>query len=81
MPSGRVAPGLPGLGMCTRRNGWGRYLPVRNCCGELIEEGSHPLGASVVDVGDGHAVHPGGAPLVRTSTHARHRTSLRATLS
>ena len=29
MPSGRVCPGLPGLGICTRRSGAGRYELAR----------------------------------------------------
>ena len=75
------APGLPGLGMCTRRSGCG---PIRTGP-QLLRRARRgrlaPLDPPGLDVGDADAVDPGGAWLAATSTHARHITSLRATLS
>ena len=76
------APGLPGLGICTRRNGCGRYVPDRNCRGELIEEGSHRPDAPGLDDRRCSRRRPQGRPGWRPRrTHALHITSLRATLS
>jgi hypothetical protein len=78
MPSGRVWPGLPGLGMCTRRNGWGRYVPALTAAARPLRKSPTPAAsmASMVDPST-----PGAPRLVRTSSHALHITSLRATWS
>jgi hypothetical protein len=81
IPSGRVWPGLPGLGMCTRRNGWGRYVFVRSSSARPSRNArtpSTPPSATAVMLTPST---PGAPWLAATSTHALHRTSLRATLS
>ena len=78
IPSGRVWPGLPGLGICTRRNGFGRYRPV------LSSAASPSRNSCTPDSSTASMLTPStpGAPLLaRTSRHACHITSLRATLS
>ncbi len=60
IPSGRVWPGRPGLGICTRRNGWGRYDPALSSRGELIEERPHP---GPLDGVDADAIDARGAPV------------------
>jgi hypothetical protein len=81
MPSGRVAPGLFGLGMWTRRSGRGRYVLSRSCWPSPSRNARTPTTPpSAIDV----MVTPStpGAPwFLATSAHALHRTSLRTTLS
>ena len=49
MPSGLSWPGLPGLGICTRRNGRGRYSPAPQLRGEPVEELIDPEALHVID--------------------------------
>ena len=61
MPSGRVSPGLPGFGMCTRRNGWGRYVPACNCPASSSRKARTDSTPPASIVGDAHAVDSGSA--------------------
>ena len=81
MPRGRVSPDLPGFGMRTRRNGFGRYVLARSSSASPSRNVRTP---SVPPASISAMVMPStpGAPrLVATSTHAFHITSPRASLS
>ena len=81
MPSGRDCPGLPGLGMCTRRNGWGRYEPACSSAASPSRNARTPSTPPSLMASIETPSTPGAPPLVATPTHASHRMSLRATLS
>ena len=70
IPSGRVWPGRPGLGICTRRNGWGRYEPVRNSSARPSRKARTP---STPDPSMESIVIPStpGAPLLVAHVHPR----------
>ena len=77
--SGRCSlAGAPGLGMNTRRAGSGRYRPSLSSLASSPSSRATPYSSTCARV----ILSMPGAPLfARTATHARHRTSLRQTLS
>src|SRR6266581_846769 len=69
---------VPGLGMNTRRAGSGRYRPSLSSLASSPSSRATPYSSTSARV----ILSMPGAPLfARTTTHARHRTSLRLTLS
>src|SRR5258707_1844698 len=69
---------VPGLGMSTRRAGSGRYRPSLSSQASSPSSRVTPYSSTPARV----TLSMPGAPLfARTATHARHRTSLRQTLS
>jgi hypothetical protein len=69
---------VPGLGISTRRAALGRYLLSRSSLASSPSSRATPYSSTWARV----TLPVPGAPLFRrTATHARHRTSLRMTLS
>src|SRR5216683_3959788 len=69
---------VPGLGISTRRAGSGRYRPSLSSLASSPSSRATPYSSTWLKV----TLSMPGAPLFkRTATHARHRTSLRLTLS
>jgi hypothetical protein len=69
---------VPGLGISTRRAGSGRYRPSFSSAASSPSSRATPYSSTSARV---ILSMPGAPLLLRTATHARHRTSLRLTLS
>jgi hypothetical protein len=81
IPSGLVCPGRPGLGICTRRNGAGRYVPASNRPARSSRKTRTPAGPPAATASTVTPSTPGAPLFAATSHHARHITSLRVSLS
>ena len=76
--SGLCSPAFPAWGYSTRRAGIGRYRPSLSSLASSPSSRVTPYSSTSARV---ILSMPGAPLLLRTMTHARHRTSLRRTLS